>query len=62
MEKQKLLNIYVNNITKRDVVDAVDTSIRLHKKMYIVPVNVDMMVKADKDEKLLQIIKIIIAD
>lgn len=56
MKKQKLLNIYMNNITMRDVVDAVDTSIKLNKKMYIVPVNVDMMVKADKDEKLLQII------
>ena len=56
MEKQKLLNIYVNNINKRDVIDFVDASIKLHKKIYIVPVNVDMMVKADKDEKLLQII------
>lgn len=56
MEKQKLLNINVNNITKRDVIDFVDTSIKFHKKTYIVPVNVDMMVKADKDEKLLQII------
>lgn len=56
MEKQKLLNIYVNNITKCDVVDFVDTSIKLQKKTYLVPVNVDMMVKADKDEKLLQII------
>ena len=56
MKKQKLLNINVNNIAKRDVIDFVDTSIKLNKKIYIVPVNVDMMVKADKDEKLLKII------
>ena len=36
MKKQKLLNINVNNIAKRDVIDFVDTSIKLNKKIYIV--------------------------
>ena len=56
MSKQQLLNILIDNITMDETVSAVDNFIKCDKKAYIVPTNVDMMVKAEKDDYLREII------
>ena len=56
MAKQKLLNIFIDNITMKETVDAIKNYIKCNNKAYIVPVNVDMIVKAENDDYLKMII------
>ena len=56
MEKQPLLNTYVNNMDMYEVIDAIDKMIAEDKKSYIVPINVDVIMKTEKDNYLKKII------
>ena len=41
LEKQRLLNTYVNNVTLDETLDEIDELIHKRKKSYIVAINVD---------------------
>ena len=56
MEKQPLLNTYVNNVDMREAVEAIEEMIVSDRKGYVVPVNVDMVVKMETDQHLKEII------
>lgn len=56
MKKQPLLNTYVNNIDMKETVQAIDNMIVTGKKSYIVPINVDVVIKIEKDPYLKRII------
>lgn len=45
LEKQRLLNTYVNNVTLDETLDEIDGFIRERKKSYIVAINVDVVMK-----------------
>ena len=49
MEKVKLLNTYVNNLSMDDTINAVEQMIHADKKSYVVAVNVDVIMKIEKD-------------
>lgn len=55
MDKQPLLNTYVSNITKFQAVAAIDQFISEKKKSYIVAINVDVVMKIEKDSRLKEI-------
>ncbi len=55
MEKQPLLNTFVNNITIEEAVDAVEHFLQEKKKAYVVPINVDVVMKIEEDPYLKQI-------
>ena len=55
MEKQKLLNTYVNNVSMDETLDAIDNMIASDKKSYIVAVNVDVIMKIENDPYLKKI-------
>ncbi|MDO5381716.1 MAG: WecB/TagA/CpsF family glycosyltransferase [Eubacteriales bacterium] len=52
MKKQPLLNTYVNNIDMHEAMNAIDELVRNKKKSYIVAVNVDVIMKIEKDADL----------
>lgn len=52
MEKQALLNTYINNLTMQEVVDFIEELIISKKKSYVVAVNVDVIMKIEHDEHL----------
>lgn len=56
MKKVKLLNTYVNNLSMRETTNAVEGMIHADKKSYIVAVNVDVIVKIEKDVLLKELI------
>lgn len=56
MEKQCLLNTYVNNLDMNEIICAIDDMIRADKNGYVVPVNVDVVMKIEKDTYLKKII------
>lgn len=56
MKKQPLLNTYVNNISIREAVDEIEKLILGHKRSYVVPVNVDVIVKIENDSRLKKIV------
>lgn len=47
LEKQRLLNTYVNNVTLDETLDEIDGFIRERKKSYIVAINVDVVMKME---------------
>lgn len=55
MEKQPLLNTYVNNMNMKEAVQAIDTMIEAGEKSYIVAINVDVVMKIEKDPYLKEI-------
>lgn len=55
-EKQQFLNTYVNNLSMKDCLDAIDSLITQDKKSYIVAVNVDVIVKIEDDPYLKKIV------
>ncbi|WP_438434520.1 WecB/TagA/CpsF family glycosyltransferase [Gorillibacterium sp. sgz500922] len=55
MEKVKLLNTYVNNVTINETLDIIEQMIQRGKKSYIVTVNVDIIMKIENDEYLKKI-------
>ena len=55
MEKQPLLNTQVNNVTLEEAVGMVETLLQQKKKAYVVPINVDVVMKIEEDPYLKQI-------
>lgn len=55
MEKQLLLNTYINNTTMSETIDAIEQLIAADKKSYIVTINVDVVMKIESDSYLKEI-------
>lgn len=55
MKKQPLLNTYVNNVDIKETVEYIEKLIAEKKKSYIVPINVDVVMKIEKDKYLKEI-------
>ncbi len=55
-KKEKFLNTYVNNTTLDEVIHTVDELIKLDDPSYIVPINVDVVVKIEEDNYLKEIV------
>ena len=56
MNKQPLLNTYVNNLDMSETISAIEQMIASDKKSYIVPINVDVVMKIEKDPYLKRIV------
>lgn len=56
MNKQPLLNTYVNNLNMQETLDAVEKLIRSENKSYIVAINVDVVIKIENDKYLKEIV------
>lgn len=52
MEKQQLLNTYVNNVNMDEAIQAIEDMIASEKKSYIVAINVDVVMKIENDSYL----------
>ena len=55
-EKQQFLNTYVNNLSMKDCLEAIDSLVSQDKKSYVVAVNVDVIVKIEDDPYLKKIV------
>lgn len=55
MKKQKLLNTYVNNLDMGETLLAIDDMIKRKEKKYVVAINVDVVMKIEKDSYLKEI-------
>lgn len=55
MEKQRLMNVYVNNLTMMESVNRIHDMIREKQTSYVVEVNVDVVMKMEKDPYLKKI-------
>ena len=55
MEKQPLLNTYVNNVNMDEAIQAIEDMIAFEKKSYIVAINVDVVMKIENDSYLKEI-------
>ena len=55
MEKQPLLNTYVNNVTLGETIENIEALIASGKKSYVVAVNVDVIMKIEEDPYLKEI-------
>lgn len=55
MEKQPLLNTYVNNVNMDEAIQAIEDMIASEKKNYIVAINVDVVMKIENDAYLKEI-------
>lgn len=55
MEKQPLLNTYVNNVDMKESVGAVEAMIKDGDKHYVVAINVDVVMKIEEDAYLKEI-------
>lgn len=56
MEKQPLLNTYVNNVDMDEAVSAIENMIDSEKKSYVVAINVDVVMKIEEDEYLKKVV------
>lgn len=56
MEKQSLLNTYVDNISMDEAIRKIENKISKREKSYVVAVNVDVAVKIENDAELKSII------
>ena len=56
MAEQRLLNITVDNMQMDEVINEIESKIIKKEKAYIVPVNVDVIIKSDKDTFLKEIL------
>lgn len=56
MEKQALLNTFINNVTMSETVEAIEQMIAADKKFYIVAINVDVVMKIEADPYLKKIV------
>lgn len=56
MAKQRLLNITVDNMQMDEIINEIESKIIKKEKAYIVPVNVDVIIKSDKDTFLKEIL------
>ena len=55
MEKQPLLNTYVNNVDMDETLSSIDKMILSGKKSYVVAINVDVVMKIEADQYLKKI-------
>lgn len=55
MEKQPLLNTYVNNVNMDEAIQAIEDMIASEKKSYIVAINVDVVMRIENDSYLKEI-------
>ena len=55
MEKQPLLNTYVNNLSMAETLQEICRLVEEKKKSYVVAINVDVVMKIQKDEYLKKI-------
>lgn len=55
MEKQPLLNTYVNNVNMDEAIQTIEDMIASEKKSYIVAINVDVVMKIENDVHLKEI-------
>ena len=55
MEKQPLLNTYVNNVNLAETVEAIESMIADGNKHYVVAINVDVVMKIEEDVYLKEI-------
>lgn len=56
MEKQVLLNTYINNLTMQETVDVIEQMIKVGEKSYVVAINVDVVMKIENDIYLKEIV------
>lgn len=56
MKKQVLLNTYVNNVSMEETIAEIEQMIASDGKHYIIPINVDVVMKIEKDAYLKQIV------
>lgn len=56
MKKQPLLNTYVNNVDMQEAIAAIETMIVDKRKAYVVAINVDVVMKIEKDAALKKIV------
>ena len=56
MNKQIFLNTYVNNVTMQETIENIEHLIKENKKSYIIPINVDVIMKIEKDNNLKKIV------
>lgn len=56
MEKQKLLNTYVNNIDMNEALSAIEDMVKVGERKYVVAINVDVVMKIENDSYLKKII------
>lgn len=56
MEKQALLNTYINDMTMPETVAAIEHMIKNDKKSYVVAINVDVVIKIENDSYLKQVV------
>ena len=56
MEKQPLLNTYINNLTMPETIDKIEKMISSKNKSYVVAVNVDVIMKIENDPYLKEIV------
>lgn len=55
MEKQPLLNTYVNNVDMQETINAIESMIKDGDKHYVVAINVDVVMKIEEDAYLKKI-------
>ena len=55
MEKQKLLNTYVNNVNMEETLSAIENMVESGEKKYVVAINVDVVMKIEDDPYLKKI-------
>lgn len=56
MEKQALLNTYINNMTMSETITEIEKMIASDKKSYVVAINVDVVMKIENDPYLKKIV------
>ena len=56
MQKQPLLNTYVNNVDMNEALSAIDEMIASGKKSYVVAINVDVVMKIEDDQYLKRVV------
>lgn len=55
MEKQSFLNTYINNVTMKETIDKIEEFIEKNQKAFVVPINVDVVMKIEEDTLLKEI-------
>lgn len=56
MDKQPLLNTYINNVSMEEAVEKICELIEIKKKSYVVPINTDVIIKIENDKYLKRIV------
>ena len=56
MDKQPLLNTYVNNCTFAEAAEMIESCIASGQRTYVIPINVDVVMKIEHDPYLKQIV------